>query len=327
MPLQLKPRAAFLVFNFMVIFLMANAVWWFILMERVIEEKIDLSQELGASPESIEKIYEQESSRRRMVMLEGVVFFLVLLAGLWMIYRTLVKQRELRQQQENFMMAITHELKTPLASINLYVDSLLTAEIAEQEKQNILPKIKHDVYRLKRQVENVLEVARHQGLTERSSYESFNLSQLLDQRLDVLGKFYTNVNYKLKADIEESVRIFGDRRSLGKVIDLILENSLVHNEDRNIEITVELSQTDNIISLNIGDNGCGVDKEELENIFEQFYRAGPELTRPSYGTGLGLYIAKEIIISHGGTISVISDGPSKGIKFLININIKRGKEH
>ncbi|MCH9024186.1 MAG: HAMP domain-containing histidine kinase [candidate division Zixibacteria bacterium] len=325
MPLQLKPRAAFLVFNFMVIFLMANAVWWFILMERVIDEKIDLSQELGASPEIIEKIYEQESSRRRMVMLEGVVFFLVLLAGLWMIYRTLVKQRELRQQQENFMMAITHELKTPLASINLYVDSLLTAEIAEQEKQNILPKIKHDVYRLKRQVENVLEVARHHGLTERSSYESFNLSQLLDQRLDALRKFYTNVNYRLKADIEESVRIYGDRRSIGKAIDLILENSLVHNEGRDIEIIVELSLNNNIISLNIGDNGCGVDKEELASIFDQFYRAGPELTRPSYGTGLGLYIAKEIINSHGGTISVISDGPSKGIKFLIII--KRGKEH
>ncbi|MEE8404455.1 MAG: hypothetical protein V3S17_03600, partial [candidate division Zixibacteria bacterium] len=125
MPLQLKPRAAFLVFNFMVIFLMANVIWWFILMDRVIDEKIEMSLELGASPEVIEHIYEQESSRRRMVILEGVVFFLFLLAGLWMIYRTLVKQRELRQQQENFMMAITHELRTPLASINLYVDSLL----------------------------------------------------------------------------------------------------------------------------------------------------------------------------------------------------------
>ena len=325
MPLQLKPRAAFLVFNFMVIFLMANVIWWFILMDRVTDEKIQMSQELGASPEVIEHIYEQESSRRRMVMLEGVVFFLFLLAGLWMIYRTLVKQRELRQQQENFMMAITHELKTPLASINLYVDSLLTPEIAEQEKQNILPKIKHDVYRLKRQIENVLEVARHHGSTEKSSYESFDLSQLLGQRLDALKKFYANVNYKLKTDIEESVRIYGDRRSIGKAIDLILENSLVHNEGRDIEIAVELAISKNIISLNIGDNGCGVDKEELASIFDQFYRAGPELTRPSYGTGLGLYIAKEIINSHGGTISVISEGPSRGIKFLVKL--KRGKEH
>lgn len=325
MPLQLKPRAAFLVFNFMVIFLMANVIWWFILMDRVIDEKVEMSLELGASPEVIEHIYEQESSRRRMVILEGVVFFLFLLAGLWMIYRTLVKQRELRQQQENFMMAITHELKTPLASINLYVDSLLTPEIAEQEKQNILPKIKHDVYRLKRQVENVLEVARHHGLTEKSRYESFNLSQLLVQRLDELKKFYTNANYRLTTDIEESVRIYGDRRSIGKAIDLILENSLVHNEGREIEIAVELSLSNNIISLNIGDNGCGVDKEELANIFDQFYRAGPELTRPSYGTGLGLYIAKEIINSHAGTISVSSEGRSRGIMFLVRL--KRGKEH
>ncbi len=325
MPLQLKPRATFLVFNFMVIFLIANVIWWFILMERVIDEKIEISQELGASPDVIERIYEQESSRRRMVILEGIVFFLFLLAGLWMIYRTLVKQRELRQQQENFMMAITHELKTPLASINLYVDSLLTPEIAEEEKQNILPKIKHDLYRLKRQVENVLEVARHHGLTERSSYESFDLSRLLDQRFDALKKFYANANYSLKKDIEESVRIFGDRRSIGKAIDLILENSLVHNEGRDIEITVELSLSNNIISLNIGDNGCGVDKTELSSIFDQFYRAGPELTRPSYGTGLGLYIAKEIINSHDGTISVISDGLSKGIMFTVKL--KRGKEH
>ena len=325
MPFQLKPRAAFLVFNFLVIFLMANSIWWFILMERVTDEKIQMSQELGASAEVIEQIYEQESSRRRMIILEGVVFFLFLLAGLWMIYRTLVKQRELRQQQENFMMAITHELKTPLASINLYVDSLLAPEIAEQEKLNILPKIKHDVYRLKRQIENVLEVARHHGLTEKSSYESFNLSQLLDQRLDALKKFYSNVNYRLKADIEKNVRIYGDRRALGKAIDLILENSLVHNEGREIEITVGLSLSNNIIYLNIGDNGCGVDKEEISKIFDQFYRAGPELTRPSYGTGLGLYIAREIINSHGGTISVISEGPSRGIAFTVKL--KRGKEY
>lgn len=325
MPFQLKPRAAFLVFNFLVIFLMANSIWWFILMERVTDEKIQMSQELGASAEVIEQIYEQESSRRRMIILEGVVFFLFLLTGLWMIYRTLVKQRELRQQQENFMMAITHELKTPLASINLNIDSLLNPEIAEIEKRNILPKIKHDVYRLKRQIENVLEVARHHGLTEKSSYESFNLSQLLDQRLDALKKFYSNVNYRLKADIEEKVRIYGDRRALGKAIDLILENSLVHNEGRDIEITVRLSLSNNIIYLNIGDNGCGVEKKELSSIFDQFYRAGPELTRPSYGTGLGLYIAREIINSHGGTISVISEGPSRGITFTVKL--KRGKEH
>ena len=325
MPFQLKPRAAFLVFNFLVIFLIANVIWWFILMERVTDEKIQMSQELGASAEVIEQIYEQESSRRRMIIMEGIVFFLLLLAGLWMIYRTLVKQRELRQQQENFMMAITHELKTPLASINLYVDSLLAPEIAEQEKQNILPKIKHDVYRLMRQVENVLEVARHHGLTEKSSYESFNLSQLLSQRLDTLKKFYSNVNYRLKTDIEEKVRIYGDRRALGKAIDLILENSLVHNEGRDIEITVGLSLSNNIIYLNIGDNGCGVDKEEISKIFDQFYRAGPELTRPSYGTGLGLYIAREIINSHGGSISVTSEGPSRGITFTVKL--KRGKEH
>lgn len=325
MPFQLKPRAAFLVFNFLVIFLIANVIWWFILMERVTDEKIQMSQELGASAEVIEQIYEQESSRRRMIIMEGIVFFLLLLAGLWMIYRTLVKQRELRQQQENFMMAITHELKTPLASINLYVDSLLAPEIAEQEKQSILPKIKHDVYRLKRQVENVLEVARYHGLTEKSSYESFNLSKLLGQRLEALKKFYTNVNYRLKADIEGKVRIYGDRRALGKAIDLILENSLVHNEGRDIDITVGLSLSNNIIYLNIGDNGCGVDKEEISKIFDQFYRAGPELTRPSYGTGLGLYIAREIINSHGGSISVTSEGPSRGITFTVKL--KRGKEH
>ena len=325
MPFQLKPRAAFLVFNFLVIFLIANVIWWFILMERVTDEKIQMSQELGASAEVIEQIYEQESSRRRMIIMEGIVFFLLLLAGLWMIYRTLVKQRELRQQQENFMMAITHELKTPLASINLYVDSLLAPEIAEQEKLNILPKIKHDVYRLKRQIENVLEVARHHGLTEKSSYESFNLSKLLGQRLEALKKFYTNVNYRLKTDIEEKVRIYGDRRALGKAIDLILENSLVHNEGRDIEITVGLSLSNNIIYLNIGDNGCGVDKDEIAKIFDQFYRAGPERTRPSYGTGLGLYLAGEIINAHGGTLSVVYGGHSSGI--AVTGKLKRGKEH
>ena len=162
-------------------------------------------------------------------------------------------------------------------------------------------------------------------MTERSSNETFDLSRLLNERLKALKKFFAEVNYGVNADIAENINFYGDRRSIGKAVDLIIENSLVHNENRDIEITVKLSQSDDQILLQISDNGKGVKKEELGNIFDQFYRAGPELTRPSQGTGLGLYIVREIINAHHGNISVESDGPAKGITFFIRL--KKGNQN
>lgn len=286
-------------------------------MERLVQEKISLAEQLGASSELIANIENEEKARQRMVILEGSVFFLVLVGGLALVYRSLLQQRQLRKQQENFMMAVTHELKTPLASMSVYLDGLKSPGISEQVKQTLIPKIKSDVYRLQRQIENVLEAARIQHPASRAEFQMINFSELAGERLNAIGKFTFDTHYKFRSEIEPNIMFNGDRRNLGKAIDAILENSIIHNKGRAVEIAVSLRIIEDQIILKIIDNGQGIPKNEIAQIFEKFYRVGSELTRSAQGTGLGLYICREIVKAHGGTVQAVSEGISQGVAFII----------
>ena len=317
MAINLSQRAALIVFIITLLFLLAQAVWWFIFMEQLVQERISLAEHLGASSELIGNIENEEKARQRMVILEGSFFFLVLVGGLALVYRALLQQQQLRKQQENFIMAVTHELKTPLASMSVYLDGLKSPDISEQVKQTLIPKIKSDVYRLQRQIENVLEAARTQHPATRSEFQLINLSELAGERLNAISKFTFESNYKIRSEIEPNIMFNGDRRNLEKALDAILENSIIHNKGRAIEITVGLKIIEDHITLKISDNGQGIPKNEIAHIFEKFYRVGSELTRSAQGTGLGLYICREIVKAHGGTIHAVSEGIPQGVTFIM----------
>lgn len=288
-------------------------------MERLVEEKIELATELGASPEILETVYNEEKSRQRMVLMEACIFFLVLAFGLWLVYRALAKEHELRNQQKNFIMAVTHELKTPLASINIYLDSLLSPEVPEDKKRAIIPKIKDDVNRLKGQVQDVLEASAAGSVKKLRANEEMNFSNLVKERIGILKSGNYTGSYTLIQDISEGIRICGDSAALGRAIDAILENSIIHNRDSKVELTVNLNQMKDEVILEVSDNGVGVEREELEKIFEQFYRVGSEMTRTAQGTGLGLYICREIVRAHGGRVFATAEGQSKGIKIVMKL--------
>lgn len=288
-------------------------------MERLVEEKIELATELGASPEILETVYNEEKSRQRMVLMEACIFFLVLAFGLWLVYRALAKEHELRNQQKNFIMAVTHELKTPLASINIYLDSLLSSEIPEDKKRAIIPKIKDDVNRLKGQVQDVLEASAAGSVKKLRAKDEMNFSNLVKERIGILKSGNYTGSYTLIQDISEGIRICGDSAALGRAIDAILENSIIHNRDSKVELTVNLNQMKDEVILEVSDNGVGVEREELEKIFEQFYRVGSEMTRTAQGTGLGLYICREIVRAHGGRVFATAEGLSKGIKIVMKL--------
>ncbi len=323
MATNLSQRATLYVFAITLVFLLAQAIWWFIFMGQLAQEKITLSEQLGASRELITNISNEENKRHRMIIFEGSFFLLSLVGGLALVYRSLIQERRLRKQQENFMMAVTHELKTPLASMSVYLDGLKSPEIPEHVKQSLVPKIKGDVYRLQKQIENVLEAARTPQLADRREFKLLNFSEVVSERINAIRKFKFETDYKFYAEIESNAMLIGDRRSLGKGIDAILENAIIHNQGRAIEIIVLLRTVDNHIILEIIDNGLGIPQNELGRVFEQFYRVGSELTRSSQGSGLGLFICHEIVKAHGGTIRAVSDGVSPGVKFIMRFKKRK----
>ncbi|MBD3257563.1 hypothetical protein GF377_03945, partial [candidate division GN15 bacterium] len=124
MQISLSTRTALIIFIVMVVFIIAQAAWWVIFMAQLVDEKVEMAESLGASPGYVEQIHQQEIRRQIMVGTEGTVVLLLFLVGIWLIYRALVSADRTQMQQENFLMAVTHELKTPLASLRLSLDTV-----------------------------------------------------------------------------------------------------------------------------------------------------------------------------------------------------------
>ncbi len=316
---RVAPRHALVLFIVMLLFLIAQAVWWVVFMAQLVDEKVELAEQLGAGEEFIERIHEEEIHRQIMVGLEGVFFLVILMIGLWIIYRSIVRLHQLRFHQENFMMAVTHELKTPLSSLNLYLDSLHSTKISEEKKAAILPRMKADVRRLHKLVDNVLEAGRFDRSRLVNRKSPFNLTELIEETLALLETTVASASLHFGKNLQPEVVLHGDRESMGRALYLVLENCARYNTSETKRIRIDLSERKDQIQLDIADNGIGLERKELRAIFDRFYRVGSELVRNYEGSGLGLYLSKEIIAAHGGTIDAHSEGPNRGTTFMIRL--------
>lgn len=315
-----KPRLTLILFIVLVVFMLAMAVWWYVFMGTMVDEKIELAQKLNATPDLIESIRQEESKRQIMIGSEGLTFLLILLGGLWLIYRSYVKIRELNIQQENFVLSVTHELKTPIASLMVFLDGLESDRIPVEKKELILPKMRHDLRRLHRTVENLLETGRLTRIDRFMQKSEFDFRQLIEERIEQLEHVQTQAPVKINTNLDDPVWLNGDRAAVARAVDAILENGLKYNQSDPIEITVDLVNTQRSVQLTISDNGIGIEKSNQRRVFDRFARVGNEMTRQFEGSGLGLYLCRKIVRAHGGTIKVVSEGKDKGAAFTMEFD-------
>lgn len=322
----LTPRAALVLFIVLAAVVLTQAVWWIVFMAHMLDEKVDIAVELGAAPDYVGQLHDQEVGRQIMLGMEGIFFLVLILLGAWLIYRALVKTEELKFHQQNFLMAVTHELKTPLASMKIYLDSMKSDKIAAEKKTEIIPRMQADVQRLEKLVENILDAGRF----ERSGYElsrhSLDLAQLVDKALDNMAKLTWKVPIEIERSLKQSATISGDPMALRRAVDAILENSLRYNDQESVKLKVVLGTGKNRCRLDIGDNGIGLSRKEASQAFNRFYRGGQELNRSRPGSGLGLFLAREIIRAHDGDITVHSEGVGKGATFTITLKTEQYHE-
>jgi two-component system, OmpR family, sensor histidine kinase CiaH len=317
--MKFSPRSALALFLFMVTALFAQAVWWIVFMARLTAEKVDMARSLGGSPEYVENIHRQEISRQMMVGTEGVFFLVLILVGAWLIYRALVRTEELKFHQQNFLMAVTHELKTPLASIKLYVDTLQSPKIGDDRKEKVLPRMKEDIQRLERLVENILDAGRFERHGYRLNRTDIDLSALVEARVELLSHAASVVPVSVTKEIAQNIEYSGDPAALGRAIDAILENSLKYHDGKSASVHVTMTDAGRLIVIAVTDKGIGFDAKESRSLFERFYRIGNEMTRSQSGSGLGLYLCREIVRAHGGDVTAVSPGPGRGATFTITL--------
>ncbi|MEW6410864.1 MAG: HAMP domain-containing sensor histidine kinase [Candidatus Zixiibacteriota bacterium] len=324
---EITPKRALVLFIAMTVTLVALAVWWIVFMARLVDEKVQMAIELGATQEFVDHIHEQEIGRQIMVGLEGLFMLVLVGFGAWLIYRALVRADELKYQQQNFLMAVTHELKTPLASMKIYLDSLESTKIPQDKKASIVPRLKMDANRLEKLVENVLEAGRFERSGFHLSREIFNFSKLVDECIATLSKYPSETAVTVRrGSFDERVMVYGDRSALKRAIDAVMENSVKYNDKDSIEVDVSLKRNDGKACLQISDNGVGLSRKDAARVFERFFRAEADINHSVPGSGLGLYLCREIVVAHGGRIAVHSEGPGSGARFDIELKVETSDE-
>lgn len=257
----------------------------------------------------------QYENQKWMIISEGAVFMLLLLVGSQRLFKSLNKELELNRQQKNFLLSITHELKSPIASAKLVFQTLMRHKTIPVEKSSrLINNGLHDMNRLQNLVENLLLAARIEDHSFKVNPVPFNLSNVVLENIDKATENFEATRNFVK-QIEPNVQLNGDVMGMNVVINNLIENAIKYSNDGST-ITTSLIQQGHEIILTVADEGIGIEESEREKIFKKFYRIGTEETRSAKGTGLGLFIVERIIQLHEATIEVIANHP-KGSIFKI----------
>lgn len=267
----------------------------------------------------------QERARRRVVMfaMEGSFFVLLTLLGAFMIYRTLRQSESLKHQQENFIHAVTHELKIPVASIKLYLESMASGKFDQEKIKGFVPRMLDDCERLEGLVDNVLEAGRLSQRGHRAKLVETNLSNDLVEYLEGLQALIDRHKMKLTLDLEKELIVKTDYHALRRVVTALVDNAIKYSPEVRRRLSISARRRGDQAELLFVDEGVGVEKHELKKVFERFYRTGMENTRSVKGTGIGLFLVKQIVTEHGGTVELYSEGRDRGCTFRIRLPLEK----
>lgn len=319
-------RFALIVFIGLTVFCLIQLTWWIVFHIGEVEEKAELERQNyvlqsddGILPaDAVEDINTRKNRLIFMLVSESSFFVLIILLGAFQIYRTLKQSEELKRLQLNFIHAVTHEFRTPITSLRLYLETLEAGNLSEEKRTELYPKMIEDANRLEHLVDNILQA----GLFNRDDYRlnltESDFSRDIGEYLDAHKPYLDRHGVCLDIDIAADIRVKTDYKSLERVLDSLIDNAIKYSPDEK-RIEVRLSASGDNAVLTISDNGVGIEPSEQKKIFERFYRVGDENTRTVNGTGLGLFLVREIISAHGGTITVRSKGKNKGAAFEIRL--------
>ena len=252
---------------------------------------------------------------RRMVVTEGIFFTICLIIGMWVINRSSRRELALARQRRNFLLSITHELKSPLSSLRLIMETMCKHELERGQVERLCHNGLKDASRLQNLVEDLLLAARLEDNWHPLAEPVDLGSMLRDIRAGLQVRFpRANLQVRIPTDFPP---IQADRSGLTSVVQNLLENAIKYSpEGTTVEFTAD--KVNGRVRLCVSDEGQGIPDAEKKAVFEKFYRLGNEETRQASGTGLGLYIVQQVVKAHGGSIQVTDNQP-KGTVFTLEM--------
>jgi two-component system, OmpR family, sensor histidine kinase CiaH len=300
-----------IVYWVMLLYIVAALVWWFIslsnqnlAMANLRMAKLDASD--PAYHQKLLIIQDAKSRKTAQYVGEGFIFLILILVGAVFIYRATKKQLTLAQHQQNFMMAITHELKTPIAITTLNLETLQKRKLDDVQQQRLIGNTLDETTRLNDLCNNILITSQLESGTSRIVKEELELGALAQDCVQQYQRRFANRQFSFETTADTA--ILGDQLLLQIMINNLIENAIKYTP-KNTTIGIEVKLAGTKVQLAIKDNGIGIADSEKKQVFEKFYRIGDERTRTSKGTGLGLYLCKKIMNDHKGDLTVTDNEP------------------
>jgi two-component system, OmpR family, sensor histidine kinase SenX3 len=259
--------------------------------------------------------------RRVVPLVLGVIFFGLIIAG--MVVNTIFLIREIRrnEQQDSFLNAVTHELKTPIASLRLYLETLESRELDEAQRHNFYRIMLGDTDRLLGTVEQVLKAGEVRHRSDRRNWQEVDFSFLVRNALEL-----TRLRHHLPPEAlrfgslpDGEVLVVGNPEELRTVVFNLFDNAVKYSgEKKDIVVDVRTPDIDKVL-LCVQDRGIGIPKSELKRIFKRFHRAQTATAGQVKGTGLGLFIVRSVVRRYGGDVYAESAGEGRGSTFVIRL--------
>jgi two-component system sensor histidine kinase SenX3 len=249
----------------------------------------------------------------------GVIFFVAIIAGL--VLNTIFLVREIRrnEQQDSFLNAVTHELKTPIASIRLYLETLQRRPVGEERRSEFYRIMLEDTDRLLGTVEQVLKAGESRHGKPRKQWQEVNLGAVVKDSLQLASLRHGLLPGQMRfgSEPDGEVTLMGSLEELRTAIANLLDNAVKYSgEDKQIVVDVLTPDIDTA-AVRVRDNGIGIPRNELKRIFRRFYRVENAGNGHVKGTGLGLFIVRSIARRHGGDVFVESEGEGRGSTFTL----------
>jgi K+-sensing histidine kinase KdpD len=277
----------------------------------------ELKKDDPAYIDKVEKIVAEKRLKTTQYLGEGITFLAMILVAALFVYRAVRRQFRLQQQQQNFMMAVTHELKTPIAVAKLNLETLQKHQLDETRKQKIIQMTLQEINRLNNLSSNILVSSQLEGGRYRVGKEELDFSDLVKScAADFINRFPER---HWVTDIHPELDIKGDALLLQILVNNLLENAMKYSP-REGTIICSLAKDHNRVLLSVTDEGPGIPEIEKKKIFEKFYRIGNEETRTAKGTGIGLYLCSKIADDHNADIRVTDNHPA-GAKFIVRFPV------
>jgi two-component system sensor histidine kinase CiaH len=313
-----KVRRIYFLYWILVAYVMAALVWWYIaLMQQ--NESMTLLRKLEVSRTDVnyaQKIISIEDASKRketQYIGEGAIFFLLIAAGAVVLFRAVNNQFKVTRQQQHFMMAVTHELKTPIAVTKLNLETLQKRRLVPEVQDNLLRKTIQENNRMNALCNNLLLSTQMEGGRYKPSMEKIDCTAFVEQRIREHEERFPEWNVRFEKSGTGDV--LGDHFLLQIAIDNLLDNARKYSPKLE-PITIHVYEKENEMMLSVSDRGIGIPDADKRLVFDKFYRSERQENQAAKGTGLGLFLVKRILKAHDGRIW-IEDNLPKGTTILL----------